>query len=415
MITADEALKKIFEYTAPLSIEVVNLDRSVGRIAAKDMFAGEDLPSFDNSAMDGYAVRAEDVADASREYPVTLSIREAVRAGSISKEKVGHGEAIKIMTGAPMPPGADTVVIKEKTLLYGDRHVRVFHCSRAGDHIRCRGEDVRSGDVILKSGAGVRPYEVALLAAQGITEIPVIRKPVVAVFATGDELVDVSESVSHGIIRNSNGPAIVSSLSRWGIDSIDMGIVSDNPEDIEAAMKTALSNADVVLVSGGVSVGDYDYTRSILTKVGFKEIFWKVAVKPGKPLLFGVYPSGYEENTQKSLVFGLPGNPVSVLVCMEEFVRPALERLQGRCPVYPGYHLYGKAKNDYPLPQDRRQYLFCRVTQEKKGFQGFQISIMRPQGSAMMGMACHANALAVSSEGKGHIRKGDTLPFRWLK
>ena len=185
---------------------------------------------------------------------------------------------------------------------------------------------------------------------------------------------------------------------------MDLGIVKDDPERMEEALRSALPESDVLLVSGGVSVGDFDYTKTLLEKLGWKEVFWRVAIKPGKPLLFGLY--------REKLVFGLPGNPISVLVCLEEFVRPALEKLRGYVPGHPSYHLRGRADDDYPKPADRQQYLFCRAEPEGDDY---RLRILRPQGSAMMGMAARANALAISPIGVRRVRRGDVLPFRWLK
>jgi molybdopterin molybdotransferase len=228
----------------------------------------------------------------------------------------------------------------------------------------------------------------------------------VALIATGDELISPSAPLSPGKIRNSNGPALASALTRWGISTLNLGVVPDEPKALEEAFSRGLSEADVLLVSGGVSGGDFDYTRDVLAKIGVQEIFWKVAIKPGKPLFFGVGPE------PRKSVFGLPGNPVSVLICLEEFVRPSLEKLQGKNGRHPSYHLKGKAINGYLTPKDRRQYLFCRVN---AGPDGFDLEIIRPQGSAMLGMVVQANGLALAPMDRGRVDPGDLLPFRWLK
>jgi molybdopterin molybdotransferase len=300
----------------------------------------------------------------------------------------------------------------ENTEADGNGRVRVLQPVRAGENIRARGEDIRSGDLLLEGGTRVRPLELALLAAQGITEIDVVMKPRVAILATGDELVDVSQPLSPGKIRNSNGPTIASVLTRWGNQVRDMGIGRDSPEELEETLRTVLPEVDALIMSGGVSVGDFDYTRRVLEKLGLTEVFWKVAIKPGKPLLFGIFQAGSGPWHRDITVFGLPGNPVSVLVCMEEFVRPALERMQGHVPRYPSYHLEGTVENEYVTPEERQQYLFCQVSEAGDGF---RIHIIRPQGSAMMGMACRANALAISPVGTRKVEPGDRLSFRWIK
>jgi molybdopterin molybdotransferase len=412
MISPDEALKKILDQVEPLPAEEVLLEDSQGRILVEDIYAREDLPPFHNSAMDGYAVRSTDVSDASQEHPTTLEVGDVVPAGNVPRMELGKDMAIKIMTGSPLPIGADAVVIKENTQPNEDDQVMILQRAQSGDNIRSRGEDVRSGSVLMGKGTLIRPYEVALLAAQGITEIPMIRKPRVAVIATGDELVDISKSPSAGQIRNSNGPAMVSSISRWGVEACDIGICRDDPDTMESKFKSILPNLDVLLISGGVSVGDFDYTRYVLDKLGFMEIFWKVAIKPGKPLLFGIFPSDLERKKPATAVFGLPGNPVSVMVCLEEFVRPLLERLRGYTPKHPGYHIVGEVENSYITPEERQQYVFCRVSQDQEIH---KIHIIKPQGSAMMGKVCQANALAIVPIGIKRVEPGDVLSFRWLK
>ncbi|MBI4055376.1 MAG: molybdopterin molybdotransferase MoeA [Elusimicrobia bacterium] len=409
MLHPNKAIQTILDHTPTLPSETAALGETIDRVLAEKLKARDDLPPFDNSAMDGYAVKAADLQGADQKNPVRLLVRETVRAGRLSCQEVQAGEAVKIMTGAPLPKGADAVVMKERTISDGDGMVDVLHCPEPGDHIRPKGEDMRAGDPLLSPGTLLRHYEVALLAAQGVTKVKVIRKAQVAILATGDELVPTAGALSPGKIRNSNGPAILAALSKWRISAKDLGIVPDDEKEMEKRLRGALSQADVVLVSGGVSVGDFDYTRALFAKLGVQEVFWKVAIKPGKPLLFGIHSGG---SGPGKLVFGLPGNPVSALVCLEEFVRPALEKLCGHVPTRPSYHLQGRALNDYPKPKDRQQYLFCRVSSDRKGF---ALHILRPQGSARLCMTTQANALAIGPIGVRRIRKGDALAFRWLK
>lgn len=404
MISADDALKLIFDHARVLGAEAVPLGRAVDRVLAADVRASTPLPPFDNSAMDGFALRAADLRDAAPGAPVELSVLETVRAGGTGVLEVGPGQAVRIMTGAPMPRGADSVVMVERTAPGAGGKVRLSAATLARSHVRARGEDVAEGDLLLEAGALLRPYDIALLAAQGVAEVPVVRLPTVAVLATGDELVDHREQLSAGRIRNSNGPALLAALSRWGVPTEDLGIAPDEPGALRAVLSSALGRCDVLLATGGVSVGDFDCTKSVFAGLGAREVFWKVAIKPGKPLYFGVLGD--------KLVFGLPGNPIAALVCLEEFVRPALEKLQGYAPKHPSYHLSGEAANDYPKPADRAQYLFCRASRSGGGY---ELEVIRPQGSAMLGMASRANALAVAPAGVDRVRRGDFLGFRWLK
>lgn len=403
-ISPDEALRLIFEHAGALAAEKTPLALCVDRVLAEEIRAAHALPPFDNSAMDGFAVRAQDLAGASPLAPVELTVLETVRAGRTGSLAVGPGQAVRIMTGAPMPSGADSVVMVELTGPGAPGKVAMTRPVLAGSHVRSRGEDVVEGSALLEAGARLRPYDIALLAAQGVAEVSVVRRPRAAVLATGDELVDAREPLTPGKIRDCNGPALHAALSRWGVPCESLGVAPDEPAALRAALSSALDRADVLLVSGGVSVGDFDFTKSALAAAGVREVFWKVAMKPGKPLFFGTAGA--------KLVFGLPGNPIAALVCLEEFVRPALEKLQGHAPKHASYHLTGTALNDYPKPADRRQYLFCRAAQ---GARGYELSIIRPQGSAMLGMASRANALAIAPEGVSRVAAGETLAFRWLK
>ncbi len=404
MISAEDALALIHAHARVLGAQPVPLERSVDRVLAADVLATAALPPFDNSAMDGFALRAADLKDATPQAPVELTVLETVRAGETGRVEVKAGQAVRIMTGAPLPRGADSVVMVERTEPGAEGKVRLAGSTLARSHVRARGEDVLAGSLLLEKGALLRPCDIALLAAQGITEVPAVRLPRVAVLATGDELVDAREPLAPGKIRNSNGPALLAALSRWGLPAENLGIEPDEPGALRAALASALDRSDVLIVTGGVSVGDFDCTKSVFGELGLREIFWKVAIKPGKPLYFGALDS--------KLAFGLPGNPIAALVCLEEFVRPALETLQGHAPKHPSYHLSGTAENDYPKPVDRRQYLFCRAA---RSGDGYALEIIRPQGSAMLGMATRANALAVAPAGIDRVRRGDVLGFRWLK
>lgn len=402
-VDPDEAHEIISNAVGPLPSEEVPLERAIDRILASDFEATIDLPPFDNSAMDGFAVRAEDLKGAAAENPVKLALRETIRAGRLAQSRLEAGEAMKIMTGAPMPVGADSVVMKECSRPAPDG-VELLISPKRGEHVRYHGEDVKKGDVILKAGAVLRSYEISMLASHGAADVRVIRRPKVAVATSGDELVHHSETPGPGQIRNSNGPALAALLRRWGAEPIPCGIAVDEEDAIRALLEDAFKRADVLLITGGVSVGDFDLTHKVLSSLGFEALFWKTAIKPGKPLLFGLW--------EGKPVFGLPGNPVSALVCTEEFVRPALERMQGKTGGPPGYHLRGKAINSYAKPGDRRQYVFCTVDR-KDG--NFELNIIRPQGSAMLAMACRADALAVAPIGVTRIDPGMELEFRWIK
>ena len=266
MISVDEALRKILEETIVLAAEETALLEAVERIVAKDILAREDLPSFDNSAMDGYAIKVKDLAGASKSNPAALKLKETVRAGAKAQSELREGEAIRIMTGAPMPLGGEAVVMKEHAeQVNGNGLVRIWRKVVAGENVRPRGEDIQAEQLLIKKGTLIRPYEVALLAAQGITKVPVVKQPRLGVVATGDELVGASqESLKYGQIRNSNTPAICAALKRWGALPIDFGAIGDDPRKLQEKFQQALEFADILIVSGGVSVGDFDHTKATL-------------------------------------------------------------------------------------------------------------------------------------------------------
>jgi molybdopterin molybdotransferase len=320
MISVREALDLVLERLPRLGAETVPLPRASGRVLAEAVRSTRDVPPFRNSAMDGYAVRASDIEGASAECPVRLRVLETVGAGSVPGHVVGAGTAIKIMTGAVVPDGADSVVrVEDTSEAAGDVEVR--SAVRVGANVRHPGEDVRSGEELFRPGRVVRPADVGLLASIGAAVLRVSRRPRVAILATGDELVDLGQTPGPGQIVNSNAYTLAAAVEESGGEPVVLGIVRDRPEEIRAAFADAC-RCDVVLSTGGVSVGSFDYVRRILFDLGYEERFWKVAQKPGKPLTFGL--------CGQTPVFGLPGNPVSSLVCFYVYVLPAMRTMMGR-------------------------------------------------------------------------------------
>ncbi len=324
MISVKEARASIASRVRALPSEIVALDDALGRYLSADAVAPRSLPPRDNSAMDGFAVRAEDT-------PGDLPVAQVIAAGRGTVPTHRPGTATPIMTGAPMPEGADSVVMRENVVVRAaaegqQEGVASFKDSAIlARHIRRAGEDIKVGTVALTAGVKIGPGEIGLLAALGFSQIEVARRPRVAILSTGDELIDVSDSRASnpppGKIINSNAYALAAQIRQAGGEPIHCGIARDSLAGTTVAIAAAIANADVLLTSGGVSVGDFDFVKPALTECGVVTDFWKVAVKPGKPLVFGVHPSG-------SLVFGLPGNPASSMVSFELFVRPALLALQ---------------------------------------------------------------------------------------
>ncbi|RMG15047.1 MAG: molybdopterin molybdenumtransferase MoeA [Planctomycetota bacterium] len=320
MLEPAAALKELVGAFAPLGAERVELSAALGRVLADPVHAREDSPPFDNSAMDGYAVRSAELAGASPETPVRLPLRGESRAGGPPPPPLPPGHAQRIFTGAPLPEGADAVLMQEDSRRPAPDVVEALASVPPGRHVRRRGEDVARGDRLLAAGALVGPGEVGLLAAQRQATVSVHRRPQVALLSTGDELRDLSDPPEPGTIVNSNAYALAAQVRVAGGIPWVLPTAPDEPTAIEAAVREGL-RADLLLTLGGVSVGEYDFVRGALAACGVRERFWKVAVKPGKPISFGLAGT--------TPVVGLPGNPVSAMVTFEVFVRPGLRRLQG--------------------------------------------------------------------------------------
>ena len=319
MIPMNEAVKIVMDSTDRLSKTTVPLLDSLGHTLCEDIVSDINMPPFDKSAMDGYAVIGSDVDRASRSNPSVLNVIEEIQAGMIPTESVVPGSATRIMTGAPMPDGADTVVMVEDTESEGDQ-VRIFEPTEAGKNCVLLGEDVREGDAVLKTPKRIRPPEVGTLAAVGVTSVPVYRRPVVGVVATGNEIVEPGDQPVMGQIRNSNGYSMATQVARAEAIPRYLGIAGDSVEDLRRVMQEGLDTCDVLLLSGGVSAGVYDLVQDAMRDLDITVKFDRIRMKPGKPLTFGTCGC--------KLVFGLPGNPVSTLVGFELLVRPALRQMQ---------------------------------------------------------------------------------------
>ena len=392
MVTVEQALEIVLRETPALPAEEVPLEDALARVLACDVAADRDLPPFDRAAMDGYALRAVDVEHA----PVALDVVGEVRAGEWPTLVVGPGQAVRIMTGAPVPQGASAVQQIEKTRPLDEFRVTILSPVVDGQNVAPRASEVRAGDVVLARGRVIDPAAIAVLATAGHARVRVARRPVVAVLVTGDEIVDVAQAPGPSQIRNSNGPAVAAQARLAGATVEVLGIAPDRQDAIAAALRRGLK-ADVLLVSGGVSAGDYDLVEPALLELGATLLFTKVAVKPGAPLVFG--------RCGKTLVFGLPGNPVSAQVSFELFVRPALLKLQGaRVVSRPriAVELLGPLKNR----SERKSHTPARVRFEDGRL------VARPLRSAGSGdLVAHAraNALLVLEADREQAAQGETV------
>jgi molybdopterin molybdotransferase len=318
MLSVSEALTCVLERAKTLPpLEAAISDIPLGQTLAEDVSSDVDSPPFTKAMMDGYAVRASDVTA----VPAVLQVVEEVGAGQVPAKPVGKGEATRIMTGAPIPDGADAVVMIERTETVSPSQVRILAAAKPQQHILARGSEMKSGEVVLRRGARLGPQEFGLLATVGKVSTTIYLKPRVAILTTGNEVVEPPARPGPGQIRNSNGPMLMAQVLRAGGSPRSLGIGRDSMESLRALVTTGLSESDVLILSGGVSAGKYDLVPVVLEELGVTSHFHKVTLKPGKPFLFGT--------RGEKLVFGLPGNPVSSFVCFELFVRPALRAMSG--------------------------------------------------------------------------------------
>jgi len=403
MIKVKDALKIILSSIKPLGSEKVRLLDGLDRVLVSDIHANCNLPPFDNSAMDGYALRAKDTKKASQDSPKILKVIEDVAAGYIAKNRIRNNEAIRIMTGAPVPNGADSVVMVEFTKKNQDL-VEIFKETKLGDNIRRSGEDVRKKQKVLSKGTILRPQEIGMLASLGIARINVAKRPKVGILATGDELVGVEERLTKGKIRNSNTYIVHGQITKCGATPVDLGIARDTRIKVRKKIEAGLNKRlDVLLVMGGISVGDYDLVKDVLLDMGMKMKFWKVCQRPGKPLAFGII--------RGIPVFGLPGNPVSSTISFEEFVRPSLLKMQGSKNLFrPG--VWAILTQDFQKKKDLRYFIRTRL----KNIDGkFYASITGPQGSGIINSLVLADGIIVAPEEKTLLKKGQKVYVQLLR
>jgi molybdopterin molybdotransferase len=413
MISVEEALEKILQEVDTLEEESVPILDSLEQVLAEDIKSDINVPPLDNAAMDGYAVQSKDTMEASGDSPKILHVIDTVMAGSISKQQVVPGTAIRIMTGAPVPRGADSVVQFENT--DDERHkeaatdqpvteVGILSEAKPGLNIRKAGEDIAKGAIALRKGTIIRPAEIGLLASLGFSQVKVIRRPVVAVLATGNELVELNQRLPEGKIYNSNTYSIASLVKRYGGIPKTLGIALDKEDSLVSKLQQGL-DADMLLTIGGVSMGDYDMVKDILAREG-EMVFWKVRVKPGKPLAFGKLKGISKNNIARSIPhLGLPGNPVSCMVNFELFVRPALFKMLGKKNfTKPAV----EAIMEDSVKNNEGRRIYDRAIVERRDGQ-YYARLTGPQGSGILTSMSRANGLVIIPEDKKEVNKGEVV------
>jgi molybdopterin molybdotransferase len=385
------------------AVESVALRSALGRVLARDVVSAIDVPAHDNSAMDGYALRGSDLASAG---DTVLRIAGTGLAGQSFAGSVPPGHCVRIMTGAVMPVGLDTVVPQEFTKAAGDDAVRIpAGVAATGDNRRLKGEDLARGSAALRAGRLLRPADLGLLASLGQAEVPVRRRLRVAFFSTGDELRSIGEPLDEGCVYDSNRYTIWGMLQRLGVEVIDLGVVRDDPATLREAFTTAAASADAVITSGGVSVGEADHTKKIMAELG-DVLFWRIAMRPGRPMAIG--------RINNAILFGLPGNPVAVMVTFYAFVRDALRAMSGIDePATP----WLRARCTTPLRKKpgRTEYQRGIVTRDESG--RWHVAITGSQGSGILSSMSAANGMVVLHHAQGNVDAGDevdVIPFDGL-
>jgi molybdopterin molybdotransferase len=402
-LPVDRARALIREFLVPVSaVERVNIRAALDRVLAADVESPLDVPGHDNSAMDGWAVRYADLNAAAE---TTLRRIGESFAGKPYAGEVTAGETVRIFTGAVMPRGADTVVMQERAReTPGGVAISPGAVTKAGQNRRYAGEDLVQGGVVFRKGQPVRPAELGMLASLGIGEVSVYRRLRVAFFSTGDELRSVGQPLAVGEIYDSNRYTLYGMLTRLNCEILDMGVVPDAPDLLESAFAGAAATADVVITSGGVSVGEADYVKALLDKLG-EVLFWKIAMKPGRPLAYGRIGAAH--------FFGLPGNPVSVMVTFYEFVRDALRVLQGRADV--GAMPMFKATLAAPIRKVPGRTEFQRAVLSPDGAGAWQVRTTGDQGSGILSSMSHANCFIVLPAATGNVDAGATVDVQLLE
>jgi len=400
MITVEKALQSIFLNFHPLGLEKVNILDARARVIGEDVFATHNIPSADNSAMDGYAVRHIDTKGATRVNPLHLKVIEEIPAGKVPQKRLKKGEASRIMTGAIIPDAADAIVRQEDTKKIG-KTVIIYTSVKEGQDIRFAGEDVQKEELVISKGSVVSPAQIGMLASLGRAFVSVYQKPRVAIIATGDELVDIENDPPPAKIVNSNSYSLAAQVLECGAIPLILGIAKDKKSELQEKFKTAL-HADLIISSGGVSVGDFDFVKDVMGEIGNAMHFWQLAMKPGKPLAFGAI---------KGIpLFGLPGNSVSALVSFEQFVRPYLLKMQGHTKIF---RQTIRALSSQEIQKKKGVKHFIRAIVKKEKNQ-YVAAITGEQGSGILKSMVLANALIALKENETKVKKGDPVTVQLL-
>lgn len=400
-ITIDKTREILEQQTPCLKIEEVHILESLDCVLAEDIKSDINIPPFDRSPLDGYAYKAEDTVLASNNSPITLKVIDDIKAGYVSKQTIGKGQAIRIMTGAKVPEGAN-VIIKYEDTEFNEEYVKIFHALKADENIVRMGEDIKSGEIALNKGCIIGPAEIGILATLGFSSVKVYAKPKVAILATGDELIDIDGKMEDGKIRNSNSYMTAAQVKRLGIDSIILGSCKDNIDEAMSILEENLKWADVIITTGGASVGDADIIKDVFQRLGAEVLFWKVKVKPGSPIVAA--------KLEDKILFGLSGNPAAAYITFEQFVRPMLMRMMGKVKVKL-MEVTSILDSDFTKVSGQNRYVRA-FTYVKDG--KYFTTLPDKHSSGVLSSLTGKNSIFFVPGGTGPYNKGDTIKVELL-
>jgi len=401
MISVEKALSIILQETPVLEGERKNILSCLNKVLAEDIYAKDNLPPFDKSAMDGYAIKSDDTNLCKDAVSAQFKVIGLIKAGDFTNEELKHGEAFKIMTGAPLPKGADSVIQIEKVNVK-DNKLYVHEKVKRGNNVLKLGEEIKIGEVALKKGTIIRPPEIGIFASLGYSSVIVHKDPVISLLITGDELIDIDSTLEMGKIRNSNEYSLTALVKNLGADVLSFGVVEDNKDILKSKVEEALEISDIVITSGGASVGDFDFVEQVLKELNADVKFESVAMKPGKPVSFAVIG--------KKLFFSLPGNPLSVITTFEEFVKPTCEKMLGKEVIYDDTFPVILSE-DFKEKEGRKKYIYVKIKNVDGKFYAYKIGT---QSSNHLMTISEANGIIIMPDGVGYKKAGDILNGKFI-
>ncbi len=400
-VSIEKAEEILFNQDIKLNTVDMPILDTLGHVLGEDIVSDINMPPFDRSPLDGYALRSEDIKDASKENPVSLEVIDNIQAGYVSSKTIGRGQAIRIMTGAKIPEGADIIIRYEDTE-FTDKNVKIFSYLKPNSNIVKAGEDIEVGDVVLRKGSLIGPADIGIMASLGRTKVKVYPKPKVAILATGDELIDIDQPLREGKIRNSNSYTIGAQVKQLGGEPLILGTCKDDLDTIKEKLLEALSLGDLVITTGGVSVGDADLVKEAFQEIGGEVLFWRVQMKPGTPIAVARH--------EDKLIFGLSGNPAAASITFEKFVRPTILKLMGRKD-FQLVKVESTLESDFNKVRNQNRYVRA-ITYYKDGC--FVTKLPDKHSSGVLSSLSGVNSLFLVKAGTGPYKKGDKIQVEIL-